>query len=55
MYSHFVRATMLKLAAMAPPVAVVTLGGFGGTIPSDFDFLGDEPAGSEQMELWVKK
>jgi len=54
-YSHFVSSTMRKLAAMSPPVAVVTYSGFGGHVPSDFHFLGEEPAGNDQLELWVKK
>jgi len=54
MYRHFVRSTMNKLAAMAPPVAVVTFNGFGGLMPPEYDFRGDEPAGNDQLELWVK-
>lgn len=54
MYRHFVRSTMNKLAAMAPPVAVVTFNGFGGHMPPEYDFRGDEPAGNDQLELWVK-
>lgn len=54
LYRHFVRTTIAKLAAMAPPVAVVTYNGFGGPMPPDFDFRGDEPAGNDQLELWVK-
>lgn len=53
-YRHFVRSTMNKLAAMAPPVAVVTFNGFGGPMPPEYDFRGDEPAGNDQLELWVK-
>ena len=54
MYRHFVRSTMNNLAAMAPPVAVVTFNGFGGLMPPEYDFRGDEPAGNDQLELWVK-
>ena len=54
MYRHFVRSTMDKLAAMAPPVAVATFNGFGGLMPPEYDFRGDEPAGNDQLELWVK-
>lgn len=53
-YGHFVRSTRKKLAAMAPPVAVVTFNGFGGQMPPEYDFRGDEPAGNDQLELWVK-
>ena len=54
MYRHFVQSTMSKLAAMAPPVAVVTFNGFGGPMPPEYDFRGDEPAGNAELELWVK-
>jgi hypothetical protein len=53
-YRQLVRSTMEKLAAMAPPVAVVTFNGFGGSMPPEYDFRGDEPAGNDQLELWVK-
>ena len=53
-HRHFVRSTMDKLAAMVPPVAVVTYNGFGGPMPPEYDFRGDEPAGNDQLELWVK-
>lgn len=54
-YRDFVRSTMDKLAAMAPPVAVVTYNGFGGPMPPGYEFCGDEPAGNDQLELWVKR
>jgi predicted RNA methylase len=54
-YRDFVRSTMDKLAAMAPPVAVVTYNGFGGSMPPGYEFCGDEPAGNDQLELWVKR
>jgi hypothetical protein len=53
-HRHFVRTTMDKLAAMAPPVAVVTYNGFGGLMPAEYDFVGDEPAGNDQLDLWIK-
>jgi SAM-dependent methyltransferase len=54
-YIHFVRTTLAKLAALAPPAALVTFNGFGGYVPLDFEFLGDEPAGSARLEIWVKR
>ena len=54
-YRHFVRSTTDKHAAMAPPVAVVMYNGFGGVMPSAYDFLGSEPAGGDQLELWVRR
>jgi precorrin-6B methylase 2 len=53
-YRHFVRSTKDKLAAMAPPVAVVTYNGFGGPMPPEYGLRGDEPAGTDLLELWVK-
>jgi predicted RNA methylase len=54
-YRYFVRRTTEKLAAAAPPVAVVTFNGFGGTLPRAYVFRGDEPAGNDRLELWVKE
>jgi hypothetical protein len=54
-YRHLVRTTVAKLAALLPPVAVVTFNGFGGSFPPEYQFLGDEPAGNDRLELWVKK
>jgi SAM-dependent methyltransferase len=53
-YRYFIRLTVEKLAALRPPVAVVTFNGFGGAMPRDFAFRGDEPAGTDRLELWVK-
>jgi SAM-dependent methyltransferase len=53
-YRHLVHSTMAKLAAMPPPVAVVTFNGFGGPMPPAYEFRGDEPAGNDQLELWIK-
>jgi predicted RNA methylase len=53
-YDHFVQRTTDKLAGMAAPVAVVTFNGFGGPMPRSYTFLGDEPAGSDRLELWIK-
>ena len=55
LYRHFVRMTTEKLAALAAPVAVLTFNGFGGNMPTEYTFLGDEPAGNDRLELWVKK
>jgi SAM-dependent methyltransferase len=44
-----------KLRAVSHPVAVVTFNGFGGTMPRTYTFLGDEPAGNDRLELWIKE
>ncbi len=54
-HRHFVRATTSKLAAAAGPMAVVTFNGFGGSMPPEYQFLADEPAGNDRLELWVKR
>jgi predicted RNA methylase len=54
-YRYFVSRTTEKLAEVAAPVAVVTFNGFGGHLPRAYRFLGDEPAGNDRLELWVKE
>jgi hypothetical protein len=54
-YGHYVRTTVDKLRAVKPPVVIVTFNGFGGTMPPDFTFLGDEPAGNDRLEVWTKR
>jgi SAM-dependent methyltransferase len=54
-YRQFVGSTVSKLATLAPPVAILTYNGFGGVMPSDYTFSGDEPAGGDRLELWVKR
>lgn len=51
LYRHYVETTTRKLEKLAPPVALVTFNGFGGCVPASFTFLGDEPAGIDQLEL----
>jgi predicted RNA methylase len=53
-YRYFVRATVEKLQELASPVAVVTFNGFGGVMPRAYAFRGDEPAGNDRLELWMK-
>jgi len=53
-YEHFVQTTVTKLDKLEPPVAVVTYNGFGGHMPLLYTFLGEEPAGTDQLELWMK-
>jgi hypothetical protein len=43
------------LARMAIGGAFVTYHGFGGQIPDTFDLVRDEPAGSGELRLWVKR
>jgi predicted RNA methylase len=54
-FDRLVNSTIAKLAAMRPPVAVVTFHGFGDDLPREYIHAGHEPAGSDQLELWVKK
>jgi predicted RNA methylase len=54
-FDRLVNITIAKLAAMRPPVAVVTFHGFGDDLPREFVHAGHEPAASDQLELWVKK
>ena len=54
MYEHFVHTTRTKLDKLEPPVAVVTYNGFGGHMPLMYTFEGEEPAGTDRLELWVK-
>jgi hypothetical protein len=53
-YEHLVHTTTAKLDKLDPPVAVVTYNGFGGPMPIMYTFVGEEPAGSDRLELWVK-
>jgi SAM-dependent methyltransferase len=55
LHRHFVRRTTEQLARMAAPVAVVTYGGFGGPMPPQYKFAGDEVGEGDQLELWVKR
>jgi len=54
-YRRFVRGTLTKLATAARPMAVVTFHGFGAPLPPEYTLMGDEPAGNDQLELWVKR
>jgi hypothetical protein len=39
---------------LEPRVAVVTYNGFGGHMPLLYTFVGEEPAGTDRLELWIK-
>ncbi len=54
-YRRFVQTTIDKLAALPPPVSVVTFHGFGGSLAPQYEFRGDEPAGNDLLELWTKR
>jgi SAM-dependent methyltransferase len=55
-YQRLVTTTVAKLAEMSPPGAIVTFSGFGGRVPPDtFRFLGEEAAGNDWLERWVKR
>jgi SAM-dependent methyltransferase len=55
LYRRFVQTTIDKLAALPPPVSVVTFHGFGGSLAPHYEFRGDEPAGNDLLELWIKR
>jgi cyclopropane fatty-acyl-phospholipid synthase-like methyltransferase len=55
-YRQLVRTTLTKLGALSAPGAVVTFHGLGGRVsPDAFEFLGEEAAGNDWLELWVKR
>lgn len=54
-FRHFVRSTTSKLAALAAPVAVMTYNGFGGDLSPEYSVIVSEPAGSDWLELWIKR
>jgi SAM-dependent methyltransferase len=54
-FRKYVKTTIDKLAAMAPPVAVVMFHGFGGPMPPGYEFRGEEPAWNDRLELWTKR
>ena len=54
-YRRFVRGTMTKLASAPRPLAVVTFHGFGAPLPPEYTLIGDEPAGNDRLELWIKR
>jgi predicted RNA methylase len=55
-YGHLVSTTLAKLGALSAPGAIVTYSGFGGRVPPDaFRFVGEEAAGNDWLELWVKR
>jgi hypothetical protein len=53
-YRYFVRAIEETLRARPGPFAVVTYHGFGGQMPPEYQLMGDEPAGNDRLELWIK-
>ena len=55
-YRDLVRTTLAKLAALSAPSAIVTFSGFGGRVPPDaFEFLGEEAAGNDWLEMWIRR
>ena len=53
-YRHFVDTTTAKLAALSPPVVVVTFDGFGGAMPAAYALKEVESAWYDRLELWIK-
>ncbi|HEY2732080.1 MAG TPA: class I SAM-dependent methyltransferase [Polyangia bacterium] len=54
-HRYFVRTTIEKLLAAAPPLLVAAYHGFGGEMPPEFERMGAEPAGNDQLEMWIKR
>ncbi len=55
-YRRLVSTTLAKLAALSRPGVVVTFSGLGGRVPPDaFEFLGEEAAGNDWLEVWTKR
>jgi len=54
-HRRVVRAIEAKLRAMPAPVVVVTYHGFGGELSPELSHVGDEPAGNDRLELWIKR
>jgi predicted RNA methylase len=54
LYRVFTEAVTAQLATLTPGTAVVTYHGFGGLMPTSYRFMGDEPAGDDLLDLWIK-
>ncbi|HVR01143.1 MAG TPA: methyltransferase domain-containing protein [Polyangia bacterium] len=54
-HRYFVRTTIEKLLAASPPLLVTAYHGFGGAMPPEFERMGAEPAGNDQLEMWIKR
>jgi hypothetical protein len=52
---YLVKKVEEKLRDAKPPVVVVTYNGFGGRMPVGYRYLGDEPAGSDRLQMWIKR
>jgi SAM-dependent methyltransferase len=48
------RRVELALDTLAPGALLVTYHGIGGPIPSSYEILGDEPAGTNRLRTWRK-
>jgi predicted RNA methylase len=54
LYRFFADTVTTELATLAPGAAVVTYHGFGGEMPSSYRLAGNEPAGNDLLDLWIK-
>jgi hypothetical protein len=54
LYRLFTEVVTTELSTLAPGTAVVTYNGFGGLMPLSYRFAGDEPAGDDLLDLWIK-
>jgi hypothetical protein len=53
-YKALTEAVTAQLATLDTGAAVVTYHGFGGLMPRSYRFMGDEPAGDDLLDLWIK-
>ncbi|HEU0036121.1 MAG TPA: class I SAM-dependent methyltransferase [Kofleriaceae bacterium] len=56
-YSQFVQGVEgaeLQLPTLRPGARVVTYHGFGGDMPAGFELCAREPAGNDELQLWVR-
>jgi len=54
-FRNYVSGTIEKLVALPKGTPIVSYSGFGGKMPSSYHYIGDEPAGNDSLELWVKE
>jgi predicted RNA methylase len=55
LFKFFTEVVTGQLDELVAGAAVVTYHGFGGLMPRSYRFVGDEPAGDDLLDLWVKR
>jgi SAM-dependent methyltransferase len=54
-YRHLTGLVTDRLSTLATGTAVVSYHGFGGLMPRSYRYEGDEVAGDDRLELWIKE